>query len=345
MVHARGGTVERVRAILDEASVMISGVEDQRTLEDLRVKYLGKKGLLTELIKYLGDLPAAERPKMGKAINDAKNQIQHLISDKQSRFEDLSKQKSLQKDILDITLPGRAEKTGKIHPISRVMNEVLEVFSKLGFSIAYGPDVETDYYNFEALNIPAHHPSRDMWSTLYVEGDVLLRTHTSPVQIRVMEKQNPPLAVVVPGRVYRRDADVTHSTVFHQVEGFLVDRDVTFGDLKGALTSFLHYIFGRQKKVRFRPSYFPFTEPSAEVDVQCVMCGGDGCRICKGTGWIEILGSGMIDPNVFKYVKYDPEKFSGFAFGLGIERVAMLKYGIDDIRLFYQNDLRFLRQF
>jgi phenylalanyl-tRNA synthetase alpha chain len=215
----------------------------------------------------------------------------------------------------------------------------------LGFSIAEGPEVETDYYNFEALNIPKDHPSRDMWSTLWIDEERLLRTHTSPVQIRVMEKQKPPLSVIMPGRVYRRDADITHSPVFHQVEGLLVDQNVTFGDLKGVLTAFLHSVFGKNKKVRFRPSYFPFTEPSAEVDVECVMCGGRGCRTCSNTGWLEILGSGMVDPNVFKHVKYDPEKYTGFAFGMGVERIAMLKFGIDDIRLFFENDLRFLRQF
>ena len=225
------------------------------------------------------------------------------------------------------------------------MDEIVEVFKRLGFSVEEGPDIESEYYNFEALNIPAYHSSREMHATFWIDKKTLLRTHTSPVQIRVMEKRKPPLAVIIPGRVYRRDADVTHSPVFQQVEGLLVDKKVTMGDLKGCLTAFLHYIFGKDKRVRFRPSYFPFTEPSAEVDVECVMCDGKGCRVCSGTGWLEILGAGMVDPDVFGYVKYDPEKYSGFAFGMGVERIAMLKYGIDDIRLFYENDLRFLRQF
>jgi len=309
------------------------------------VRYLGKKGLLTELTRNLGSLSPEERPRFGAALNEVKTKIEDLINNKKSILENAAVSQKLKGEVLDITLPGVGVKRGKLHPITQVMDELIDIFQRLGFSIAEGPEVETDYYNFEALNIPKDHPSRDMWSTLWIDEDKLLRTHTSPVQIRVMEKQKPPLSVIMPGRVYRRDADITHSPVFHQVEGLLVDRDVTFGDLKGTLTTFLHSVFGKNKKVRFRPSYFPFTEPSAEVDVECMMCSGAGCRTCSNTGWLEILGSGMVDPNVFKYVKYDPEKYTGFAFGMGVERIAMLKFGIDDIRLFFENDLRFLRQF
>lgn len=337
--------VERIKAIEQEALGALQSVNDLTALDQLRVRYLGKKGLLTELTKNLGSLPPEERPRFGAVLNEVKTKLEELIKDKKAALENTAVSQKLKGEALDITLPGVGVKRGKLHPITQVMDELIDIFQRLGFSIAEGPEVETDYYNFEALNIPPNHPSRDMWSTLWIDEDKLLRTHTSPVQIRVMEKQKPPLAVIMPGRVYRRDADITHSPVFHQLEGLLVDQEVTFGDLKGTLTSFLHSVFGKNKKVRFRPSYFPFTEPSAEVDVECVMCGGCGCRTCSNTGWLEILGSGMVDPNVFKHVKYDPEKYTGFAFGMGVERVAMLKFGIDDIRLFYENDMRFLRQF
>jgi phenylalanyl-tRNA synthetase alpha chain len=337
--------VERIKAIEQEALGALESVNDLTALDQLRVRYLGKKGLLTELTRNLGSLSPEERPRFGAALNEVKTKIEDLINNKKSILENAAVSQKLKGEVLDITLPGVGVKRGKLHPITQVMDELIDIFQRLGFSIAEGPEVETDYYNFEALNIPKDHPSRDMWSTLWIDEDKLLRTHTSPVQIRVMEKQKPPLSVIMPGRVYRRDADITHSPVFHQVEGLLVDRDVTFGDLKGTLTTFLHSVFGKNKKVRFRPSYFPFTEPSAEVDVECMMCSGAGCRTCSNTGWLEILGSGMVDPNVFKYVKYDPEKYTGFAFGMGVERIAMLKFGIDDIRLFFENDLRFLRQF
>ena len=337
--------VERIKAIEQEALGALESVNDLTALDQLRVRYLGKKGLLTELTRNLGSLSPEERPRFGAALNEVKTKIEDLINNKKSILENAAVSQKLKGEVLDITLPGVGVKRGKLHPITQVMDELIDIFQRLGFSIAEGPEVETDYYNFEALNIPKDHPSRDMWSTLWIDEDKLLRTHTSPVQIRVMEKQKPPLSVIMPGRVYRRDADITHSPVFHQGEGLLVDRDVTFGDLKGTLTTFLHSVFGKNKKVRFRPSYFPFTEPSAEVDVECMMCSGAGCRTCSNTGWLEILGSGMVDPNVFKYVKYDPEKYTGFAFGMGVERIAMLKFGIDDIRLFFENDLRFLRQF
>ncbi|MBI3599955.1 MAG: phenylalanine--tRNA ligase subunit alpha, partial [Nitrospinae bacterium] len=252
---------------------------------------------------------------------------------------------SLKKGFFDITLPGRLPDIGSIHPLTKVLNEVVDIFIGMGFTIEEGPEIELDYYNFEALNIPKDHPARDMQDTFYITDDVILRTHTSPVQVRTMERRPPPLKIIAPGKVYRCDADITHSPMFHQVEGFMVDKDITFGDLKGMLELFVHQFFGKDIALRFRPSFFPFTEPSAEVDIQCVICKGSGCRVCKGTGWLEILGSGMIDPAVFSYVKYDPEEWTGFAFGMGIERIAMLKYGVDDIRLFFENDLRFLKQF
>ncbi len=336
---------EDIIRIHQDAKQELSNASSLQALDEIRIKYLGKKGLLTDLLKNLGNLPADQRPIYGKSVNDAKVEIENLIKDKRSQMETLDLSRQVKSGKLDITLPGKVIKRGKKHPITQVMEELISIFEKLGFEVAEGPDIETEYYNFEALNIPPYHPSRDMWSTLWLEDGLLLRTHTSPVQIRVMEKEKPPIAVIAPGRVYRRDADITHSPVFHQLEGLLVDTDIKFSDLKGVLTLFLHSVFGKDKKVRFRPSYFPFTEPSAEVDVECVMCKGAGCKVCKQTGWLEILGSGMVDPNVFKYVKYDSEKYSGFAFGVGIERIAMLKYGIDDIRLFFENDLRFLRQF
>jgi len=337
--------LEQVKTLEQEALSAISSVGDFAGLENLRIKYLGKNGLISELAKNIATLSPEEKPKFGAAWNEAKNKVNNLLREKQQEFSAKQVEANLNKEFIDITLPSGGCKRGKLHPITQIMEELIEVFKKLGFSIAEGPDVESDYYNFEALNIPKHHPSRDMWATFWINDEKLLRTHTSPVQIRVMEKRKPPLAVIMPGRVYRRDSDITHSPVFHQLEGLLVDKNINFGHLKGALTAFLHGVFGANKKVRFRPSYFPFTEPSAEVDVECVICEGKGCRMCKNTGWLEILGSGMVHPNVLRNVKLDPDKYSGFAFGLGVERIAMLKYGIDDIRLFYENDLRFLRQF
>jgi phenylalanyl-tRNA synthetase alpha chain len=337
--------VERIAAIKDEAVEMINDIRDLKQLEEVKIRYLGRKGLVTELIKYLGNLPKEERPHFGQKVNEAKLELEELLKKKQNSLKEAEKEKKIKEEKIDISFPGTPLPQGKSHVLTQTMDEIVDIFSRMGFAIAYGPDVETDYYNFEALNIPQHHPSRDMWSTLYINEKLLLRTHTSPVQIRVMEKEKPPLAVIVPGKVYRRDADVTHSTVFHQVEGLLVDKNVTFGQLKGTLISFLQAIFGKHRRVRFRPSFFPFTEPSAEVDVECIMCNGKGCRVCSHTGWLEILGAGMVDPNVFTHVNYDTTIYSGFAFGLGVERIAMLKYGIGDIRLFYENDLRFLRQF
>jgi phenylalanyl-tRNA synthetase alpha chain len=317
-------------------------VKDLSGLESFRVAYLGKKGLLTSQMKQLGNLSPAERPEAGQLLNRIK-------SDLTKRFEEVREQIISRREegasFLDITLPGREPARGHLHPITQVSLEICEIFRRMGFKVVEGPEVELDYYNFEALNIPRDHPARDMQDTFYVSERVLLRTHTSPMEVRVMESQAPPVRIISPGKVYRRDSDVSHTPMFHQVEGLLVDKGVTFGDLKGTLTNFVHQMFGRDTSLRFRPSFFPFTEPSAEVDIRCVICRGKGCRTCKNTGWIEILGSGMNDPAIYAFVGYDPEIYSGFAFGMGIERVAMLKYGIDDIQLFYRNDMRFLRQF
>ena len=324
----------------------------EQEIEQLRLDYLGRKGKLTLMLRSLKDLPAAERPRAGEELNQLRRELEERIEawTRDSRLRE--KERILKEERTDITLPGSRLQPGHVHPINLVMDEIIDVFSAMGFDIARGPDIEDDYHNFEALNIPKDHPARDMQDTFFVSGGLLLRTHTSPVQIRVMEKHRPPLQIIAPGAVYRHDDDATHSPIFHQVEGFMVDDDITFGNLKGVLEHFLRQIFRSETPVRFRPSFFPFTEPSAEVDIGCLICagsgasaGGESCRVCKGTGWLEILGAGMIDPEVFRFVRYDPEKVSGFAFGMGVERIAMLKFGIEDIRQFYQNDVRFLRQF
>ena len=320
----------------------LEAVNDLSRLEEFRITYLGKKGLISSLMKKMGELPVEERPEAGKLANRVKVNLSKLFNQTLEKIEYRGKKET---SYLDITLPGREPARGHLHPITQVLEEVCNIFLKMGFRVVKGPNVELDYYNFEALNFPKDHPARDMQDTLYITDNVVLRTHTSPMQIRVMEKQSPPVSIIAPGKVYRRDSDVSHTPMFHQVEGLLVDRGVTFGDLKGTLTSFAHQMFDRDTSLRFRPSFFPFTEPSAEVDIQCVICGGKGCRTCSHTGWLEILGSGMVDPAVYGFVNYDPEIFSGFAFGMGIERIAMLKYGIDDIQLFFKNDMRFLGQF
>jgi phenylalanyl-tRNA synthetase alpha chain len=325
-----------------QAREELAAIENGGQLEDFRIRFLGRKGQFSTIMKGLGKVPKEEKPRLGQMANSAKKKIEALYGEKQQA---LSNGSSAQNNSIDLTLPGRRPQTGKLHPVTQIMNEVCSIFEGLGFSVADGPDVEHDHYNFEALNIPAHHPARDMHDTFYMSDSILLRTHTSPMQARIMETQQPPLRVIAPGKVYRCDSDITHTPMFHQVEGFLVDRDVSFADLKGVLTIFTQKMFDKDLELRFRPSFFPFTEPSAEVDIACVICGGSGCRVCKRTGWLEILGAGMIDPEVFKMVGYNPEVYSGFAFGLGIERIAMLKYGIDDIRLYYENDLRFLSQF
>jgi phenylalanyl-tRNA synthetase alpha chain len=336
----------RVDAILEEARGATAAARSAAELEQVRVRFLGRQGELTHLLRSLGTLPPDERPVVGAAANDAKRQLEALLETRMGEAREAERASERRRGRLDLTLPGRRPPLGTVHPLTRVHDEIVRIFGGLGFSVAEGPDIETDYYNFEALNIPADHPARDMQDTFYLPGGLLLRTHTSPVQIRTMLAQKPPVRIVVPGRVHRRDVpDASHSPVFHQVEGLAVDRHVTMADLKGTLELFAREMFGPRSRIRFRPSFFPFTEPSAEVDVVCFLCGGDGCRVCKQSGWLEILGSGMVHPQVLKNVGYDPEEVTGWAFGMGIERIAMLKYGIDDIRLFFENDLRFLRQF
>ncbi|GMT42543.1 MAG: phenylalanine--tRNA ligase alpha subunit [bacterium] len=320
--------------------------ESDRELNELRIKYLGKKGVVTLLSRRMGELPKEEKPVVGKLLGEVRRGIEELLQDASQKIKNEKIQSEVESEFFDVTLPGSETGFGARHPISTVMDEIVEIFTGLGFQVEEGPEVETDYYNFEALNFPPEHPARDMQDTFHLEGmDRILRTHTSPVQIHAMEKYKPPLSVIAPGKVYRCDADVTHSPMFHQLEGFTIDRRVTMADLKGTLELFIRRLYGPGTKTRFRPSFFPFTEPSAELDVSCVICGGKGCRICKKTGWLEILGAGMIHPNVLGALNMDTEKWSGFAFGMGIERVAMLKYGVADIRLFFENDLRFLKQF
>ena len=320
----------------------LESVAERSDIKKVRQRYLGKKGLLTLLLKRIGELPKEERQTIGRLANQVKGE---LAKEFQLVLDSLTTKDVEEVSTLDVTLPGRRAPLGHLHPITQITEEICNIFLTLGFRIVEGPEVELDYYNFEALNMPKDHPARDMQDTFYISDNVVLRTHTSPMQIRVMEKQSPPVSIVAPGKVYRPDSDISHTPMFHQVEGLLVDKEVSFGDLKGTLTTFVHQMFGRDTKLRFRPGFFPFTEPSAEVDIQCVICKGGGCRTCSYTGWLEILGSGMVDPEVFKIVGYDPESISGFAFGIGVERIAMLRSGLDDIRLFFENDIRFLGQF
>ena len=312
-------------------------------LKQLRIEFLGKKGCIQALMKDLRQASPEEKRQLGKLINDFKQYVQNLLEEREQELK--KPEHSSKSESFDTTLPGRREIAGTLHPITQVMNEITKIFMGLGFQVEEGPEIETDYYNFEALNIPKNHPARDMQDTFYVEGGAVLRTHTSPVQIHVMENCEPPLRIIAPGKVYLCDSDISHTPMFHQIEGLMVDKNISFSHLKGIMSIFLQEVFGKETKVRFRPSFFPFTCPSAEVDIQCVICGGTGCRVCSQTGWIEILGCGMVDPAVLKCVNYDSEKWTGFAFGLGIERISMLKYGINDIRLFFENDLRFLKQF
>ncbi len=336
---------ERLQNLLNEAAKLISGSSDEKSLSDARTRILGRKGELTAILRSLKELLPDERAAIGQLANRIKAELETKFDNAETGLREKIERQRLASEFVDVTLPGRRFVPGRTHILNRVADELIEVFTGLGFRLAEGPEVELDYYNFEALNIPRDHPARDMQDTFYFSENVVLRTHTSPVQIRTMEKQQPPVRVICPGKVYRRDADITHSPMFMQIEGLLVDKGVSFADLKGVLTAFVHVYFGDQVGLRFRPSFFPFTEPSAEVDIQCVICGGSGCRTCSGTGWLEILGSGMVDPELYRFVNYDPEVYTGFAFGLGIERVAMLKYGIPDIRTFYENDMRFLTQF
>jgi phenylalanyl-tRNA synthetase alpha chain len=320
----------------------IEAAENINDIQDLSVRYLGRKGILTQFLRNISKLPADQKPAAGKKANEIKNILDKAFKQAAEKFESAGLAKD---DGIDVSLPGRAVPTGYLHPITQVNNRMCDIFSSLGFDIAEGPEVESDYYNFEALNFPKDHPARDMQDTFFVSEDVVLRTHTSPMQIRTMEKHPPPVRIVCPGKVYRCDSDLTHTPMFHQVEGLLVDENISFGDLKGVLTTFVHQMFDEQTSLRFRPSFFPFTEPSAEVDILCVICRGKGCRVCSQTGWIEILGSGMVHPALYENVGYDADRFTGFAFGMGVERIAMLKYGIDDIRKFFENDMRFLEQF
>lgn len=329
------------QTFLDE----LSSVKNPADLFQLRVRYLGKKGIITSELKSLSTIPPGERPFFGKRVNEVKKFIEDELEAREALLKNEDLKKKLRSEHIDVTLPGKFTPFGGEHPVNRVLSEITDIFVKMGFSVEEGPEVELDYYNFEALNFPKEHPARDMQDTFFVSEDIVLRTHTSPVQIRVMEKRRPPLRFIAPGKVYRCDADITHTPMFHQVEGLMVDRGITFSNLKGILEAFLHKMFGPDTPVRFRPSFFPFTEPSAEVDIGCILCSGGGCRVCKGSGWLEILGAGMVNPAVFEHVDYDPEEYSGFAFGMGVERIAMLKYSIDDIRLFFENDVRFLKQF
>lgn len=337
----------RLEALRREALANLGAARSEEEVEVVRLRYLGRKGELTSLLRSLREVSHEERPRLGALINRVKEELEAQIEIARRRASARDLEERLRKERVDVTSPGRRRLLGRLHPVTRTMEEIVDIFVALGFELATGPDVEDDYHNFTALNFPREHPARDMQDTFFVEGGFLLRTHTSPVQIRVMESRQPPLRIVVPGTTYRHDDDVTHSPMFHQIEGFVVDRHVSMADLKGTLTFALRQLFGPETQVRFRASYFPFTEPSAEVDIGCLLCSGhdSSCRVCKGSGWLEILGAGLIDPNVFQAVGYDPEVVSGFAFGLGVERVAMLKYQIGDIRLFTTNDLRFLRQF
>jgi phenylalanyl-tRNA synthetase alpha chain len=335
-------TIDKHRQDFDSRICSTSTLEP---LKQLRIDFLGKKGCVQVLMKDLRQATPEQKRQLGKSINDFKQHVENQLKDKEEELSQSTSKKSSKNKTFDTTLPGRRETHGTLHPITQVMEEIKAIFLGLGFQVEEGPEIETDYYNFEALNIPKDHPARDMQDTFYVEGDAVLRTHTSPVQIHVMENREPPLRIIAPGKVYRCDSDVSHTPMFHQIEGLMVDENVSFSHLKGIMSIFLQEVFGKDTQVRFRPSFFPFTSPSAEVDIQCVICRGKGCRVCSQTGWVEILGAGMVDPAVFKCVDYDSERWTGFAFGLGIERISMLKYGINDIRLFFENDLRFLKQF
>ncbi|MBO5244803.1 MAG: phenylalanine--tRNA ligase subunit alpha [Selenomonadales bacterium] len=338
---------QQLKDLRESAVAELSTANSPEMLNDLRVKYLGKKGSLTGVLRGMGALSAEERPRIGQIVNQIRAELEGLIESKGAELKEAELQQRLASERIDVTLPGRQPSEGHRHPLTLTLERIKEIFMQLGFTVAEGPEVEQDYYNFELLNLPKDHPARDMQDSFYITEEILLRTHTSPIQARTMQaaKPNDPVKIIAPGKVYRRDYDATHSPMFTQVEGLLIDKNISFADLKGTLELFIHQMFGDDVGVRFRPSFFPFTEPSAEVDISCVICGGKGCRVCKGTGWLEILGSGMVHPNVLKMNNFDPEKVSGFAFGMGVERIAMLLYGIDDLRLFYDNDLRFLRQF
>ncbi len=335
-----------LEALTAKAQAEIDAADDLQALDAIRVNYLGKKGELTALLKTLGSLPGDQRKAAGQQINQAKQQVQQWLEAKKAELEQAKLQAQLASEKVDVTLPGRGQRGGGLHPVTRTMQRIEALFSQMGFTVEQGPEIEDDFHNFEALNIPAHHPARAMHDTFYFDANTLLRTHTSPVQVRHMEAHKPPLRIIAPGRVYRCDSDLTHTPMFHQVEGLLVDENVSFADLMGTLDDFLKLFFENDDlQTRFRPSYFPFTEPSSEVDIQCVMCEGEGCRVCGHTGWLEVLGCGMVHPKVFESAGIDNEEFTGYAFGMGVERLAMLRYGVNDLRLFFENDLRFLQQF
>ncbi|TWI66039.1 phenylalanyl-tRNA synthetase alpha subunit [Desulfobotulus alkaliphilus] len=331
-----------IEQLKEEALAALGNAGDPAEIQALTVRYLGKKGLLTQYLRTMATLDPEDRPAFGQRVNAAKEALETAFSEKKAALETAAADRATD---IDITLPGRKPSQGTLHPLTRIRREISDIFSRLGFEISEGPEVELDWYNFEALNIPPHHPARDMQDTFYVSDRVVLRTHTSPIQIRFMENHKPPIRIIAPGRVYRCDSDITHTPMFHQIEGLLVDEKASFGDLKGILTAFIHALFDKDTSLRFRPSFFPFTEPSAEVDIRCVMCRGEGCRICSQTGWLEVLGCGMVHPVLFENTGIDPERYRGFAFGMGVERLTMLKYGIDDLRKFFENDIRFLEQF
>lgn len=337
--------MENLEALKQQALAAVKDAQDLKALDEVRVNWLGKKGQITDLLKGLGALSAEERPQAGARINVAKQEIQDALDAAKAQLEQAEINRKLAEESVDITLPGRTQAVGGLHPVTRTLERVSAFFTEMGFNVEEGPEIEDDYHNFEALNIPAHHPARAMHDTFYITPTTVLRTHTSPVQVRTMETQAPPIRMICPGRVYRCDSDLTHTPMFHQIEGLVVDKDVSFADLKGIVQEFLKVFFEKELAVRFRPSYFPFTEPSAEVDIACVICDGCGCRVCKQTGWLEVMGCGVVHPNVFKHAGIDSEQYTGLAFGMGIERLAMLRYGVNDLRLFYENDLRFLEQF
>ncbi|WP_244835314.1 phenylalanine--tRNA ligase subunit alpha [Clostridium sp. BJN0001] len=337
---------EKLEGILKNAINQIENIKDSSELDEIRVKYLGKKGELTAVLRGMGNVSKEERPIVGKMVNEAKAKIEEKIAETLKKVKDEEKNEKLKNEIVDISLPGRKSAIGKRHPLDLTLEKIKDIFISMGFTIEDGPEVEFDHYNFEALNIPKNHPARSEQDTFYINDNIVLRTQTSPIQIRTMESQKPPIKMISPGKVYRSDSvDATHSPIFYQMEGLVVDKDVTFADLKGTLELFVKKMFGDNVKTKFRPHHFPFTEPSAEMDATCFVCGGKGCRVCKGSGWIEILGCGMVHPNVLRNCNIDPDVYSGFAFGFGLDRIVMLNYGIDDIRLLYESDMRFLNQF
>ena len=338
---------KRLQAIREQASAEIAAVRTEEELKQVQIRFLGKKGEMTALLRGMGQLPPDERPLVGGLANQIRDDLTSLFTAREDELRSVARFKAMSEERVDVTLPGKQPTIGHLHPLTLIMDEIVDIFLGMGFTIKEGPEIETEYYNFEALNIPREHPAREMQDSFYIRPEILLRTHTSPVQIRTMEELAPqvPVRIIAPGKVYRRDDDATHSPMFHQVEGLVIDRDISLSDLKGTLLLFARQMFGPNQQVRLRPSFFPFTEPSAEVDIACVICSGQGCRVCKDSGWIEILGSGMVHPRVLELSGYDPEEYTAYAFGMGVERIAMLKYGIDDLRMFFSNDLRMLRQF